>query len=172
MSSEKITEQLSLSTLAPVRGARTGRVRRGRGESSGLGKTSGRGGKGQTARTGGTISPGFEGGQMPLYRRVSKYGFRSRQKTLGMNRFDTINVSDLESHFEAGAVVDAGVIRAKGFNRTGRNQAGLKVLGAGTISKKLTVKVNAISAAARSKIEAAGGKVEVLAVTTKRTIVR
>src|SRR5476649_2596463 len=101
----KETKRLSLSTLAPAHGARSRKVRVGRGESSGLGKTSGRGGKGQTARKSGNVRPGFEGGQMPLYRRVSKLGFRSRQKVFGMNKFHAVNLGLLEKHFKAGDVV-------------------------------------------------------------------
>lgn len=153
---------MKLSNLMPSVGSRKERKRVGRGESSGLGKTSGRGGKGQTARSGGTIRPGFEGGQMPLYRRVPKFGFRSRQKTLGTNQFNPVNLHVLDG-FEDGAVVDAEALRARGYGRTGSRRAGYKVLGTGELSKRLTVRVQAVSESARAKIEAAGGTVEIIA---------
>ena len=99
---------MELSKLSPGKGARKMRKRVGRGESSGHGKTSCHGGKGQTARSGGKIRPGFEGGQMPLYRRVPKIGFRSRKKVLGVNCYNLVNLSVLDL-FEDGAVVDAAV---------------------------------------------------------------
>lgn len=154
--------RLSLSTLHPAYGSRKKRLRVGRGEGSGVGKTSGRGGKGQTARNGGGVRPGFEGGQIPLYRRVSKYGFRSQSKVLGNNKFDVVNLSTLEKHFDNGATVGPEELFKLGFGRTNRNLAGYKILAAGDISKKLTIKVHAISASAKAKIEAAGGKVELI----------
>lgn len=152
---------MELSKLKPARGARRLRTRVGRGESSGLGKTSGRGGKGQTARKGSPIRAGFEGGQMPLYRRIPKLGFNSRKKILGGNRFDIINVGDLEK-LPAGSVVDKESLGNFGWSAHLRKKGGLKLLGHGTLSKKLTVKVSAASAEARKKVEAAGGTVEIL----------
>ena len=152
---------MELSRLAPPRGARKKRTRLGIGEGSGHGKTSGRGGKGQTARSGGGVRPGFEGGQMPLYRRVPKFGFTSRQKVLGMNCFAVVNLRDLEK-FAEGSVVDAESLKAAGFKANVHTKAGIKVLGSGDLTKKLTVKVQAISAAARAKIESLGGTVEIV----------
>ncbi len=149
---------LDLSKMAPPPGARQKKVRLGRGESSGVGKTAGRGGKGQKGRAGATIRRGFEGGQMPLYRRLPKLGFFSRKKVLGVNSFEVISLSVLEK-FENGATVDVEALRAKGITS---NIARIKVLGSGALTKKLTVKVHAISASAKSKIEAAGGRVELL----------
>ena len=151
---------MELSKLAPKRGAKKSKVRVGRGESSGLGKTCGRGGKGQTARTGGKVARHFEGGQTPLYRRIPKIGFLSWKKITGVNRFYAINLSILDK-FENGAVVDDAALLARGYGRSSRKQGGFKVLGTGKLSKKLTVKVSAISEQARKAIEAAGGSVAV-----------
>ena len=151
---------MELSKLAPARGARKAKVRVGRGESSGLGKTCGRGGKGQTARTGGKVARHFEGGQTPLYRRIPKIGFLSWKKITGVNRFYAINLSILDK-FENGAVVDEDALFARGYGRSSRKQGGFKVLATGKLSKKLTVKVSAISDKARKAIEAAGGSVAV-----------
>ena len=152
---------MKLSERSPAHGSRKARRRVGRGESSGAGKTSGRGGKGQTARNGGGVRPGFEGGQMPLYRRTGKLGFRSRQKVLGLNQYHVIDVAVLNK-FEDGAVVDSAALLALGYGRHNRNRAGVKILGTGNLTKKLTVKVEAISATAKEKVEAAGGSVELV----------
>jgi len=152
---------MELSKLAPAPGSRRKRKRVGLGESSGHGKTSGRGGKGQTARTGGKIRAGFEGGQMPFNRRVPKFGFTSRSKVLGLNTFQVVNLRDLE-RFPEGATVDLGVLKAARLVKGSRRRAGVKVLGAGTLSKRLVLKVHAISAEARSKVEALGGTVEIV----------
>ena len=153
-----MVSSLDLSKMSPPPGSRTKKVRLGRGESSGVGKTAGRGGKGQKGRSGAKIRRGFEGGQMPLYRRLPKLGFFSRKKTLGVNSFEVVSLTVLEK-FENGAVVDVESLRANGItSKTAR----VKVLGTGALTKKLTVKVHAISASAKSKIEAAGGRVEVL----------
>ena len=157
---------MKLSELYPLAGSRKLRTRVGRGESSGHGKTSGHGGKGQTARSGGTVSARFEGGQMPLYRRMAKVGFRSKQKSEGANQYSVVNVSVLEK-FDAGATVDMSVVRARGYARTGSNRAGLKIVGGGTLSKKLTVRAQAFSASAKAKIEAAGGVAEVVSCAGK-----
>lgn len=154
---------MELNKLSPGKGARRTSRRVGRGKGSGRGKTSGRGGKGQTARTGGKIRPGFEGGQMPLYRRIPKLGFRSRQKTLGLNCYNLVNLDVLE-RFEDGALVTAESLQALGFGFKSKNKAGVKVLGRGECTKKLTVKVQAVSASAKSKIEARGGSVEIVSV--------
>lgn len=126
-----------------------------------MGRQSGRGGKGQTARTGGGVRPGFEGGQMPLYRRVPKFGFVSRRRVLGLNRYNQVNLSALES-FDNGTTVDPDALRQAGWARRSGARKGVKILGTGELSKKLHVKAHAFSAAARQKIEAAGGTVEVL----------
>ncbi len=150
---------MELSTLKPAQGSRSKRRRGGRGEGSGLGKTSGHGGKGQTARSGGKPHVHFEGGQTPLYRRVPKIGFRSRKKRLGENRYKIVNLAELEN-FEAGAVVDVEALVKAGC-KIGRN-AGIKLLGKGDITRQLAVKVHAVSASAKAKIEAKGGTVEII----------
>ncbi|MCO6431805.1 MAG: 50S ribosomal protein L15 [Deltaproteobacteria bacterium] len=149
---------MKLSELAPPKGARSRKVRVGRGESSGLGKTSGRGGKGQTARTGGKVRAGFEGGQMPLYRRLPKLGFRSRQRRLGLNQYTEVNLSALDS-FAEGETIDAEKLASAGIRMKAGNKAGVKILGGGTLSKKVSVVVDAISESARKKIESLGGSV-------------
>jgi large subunit ribosomal protein L15 len=121
-----------------------------------LGKTSGRGHKGQRARSGGTVREGFEGGQMPLHRRLPKRGFNNADHTI---YYIPVNVSDLE-RFDANAVVDLEALRKAGL-ASGKGQ-GIKILGHGELSKKLTVKVQAFSASAKQKIEAAGGACEVV----------
>ena len=152
---------MDLSTLKPARGSRSKKKRIGRGESSGSGKTSGHGGKGQTARSGGSIARHFEGGQTPLYRRIPKIGFRSRARRRGDNAYAILNVADLE-RFESGSTVDIEALKVIGCVAGLRQKAGIKVLGNGELTKKLTVKVNAISEAARAKIEALGGTVELI----------
>lgn len=141
---------MDLSTLKPNKGARRARKRVGRGPGSGHGKTAGRGEKGQKSRSGYSRRLGFEGGQMPLYRRVPKRGFTNIFKT----EFSVLNVADLERVFEAGTVVDAEALRDAGLVK-GRKK--IKVLGNGDLSKKLTVHADKFSATAKSKIEAAGG---------------
>jgi large subunit ribosomal protein L15 len=152
---------MELSNLKPAAGSKKKKKRLGRGESSGLGKTSTRGGKGQTARSGSGIPARFEGGQMPLYRRVGKIGFFSRVGNLGLNKYTTINL-DLLEKFEAGSVVDTAALVKKGLNLSAKKKAGIKVLGTGSLTKKLTVKVQAVTASAKQKIEAAGGTVELV----------
>jgi large subunit ribosomal protein L15 len=147
---------MRLHQLKPRPGARHRRKRIGQGESSGHGKTSTRGGKGQTARSGGSIRIGFEGGQMPLIRRIPKRGFNN---TRFATRYLPVNVEEL-NEFEDGARVDAAALRAAGLaNGPGD---GIKVLGQGDLKKKLTVCAHAFSASAKAKIEAAGGVCEVL----------
>ena len=152
---------MDLSNLAPAKGSKKKKKRLGRGESSGLGKTSGRGGKGQTARSGSGIPARFEGGQMPLYRRIGKIGFFSRVGNLGLNAYNTINLDKLEK-FDSGAVVDLDALLSKGMTLSSKKKAGIKVLGNGNLTKKLTVKVHAVTASAKEKIESLGGTVELV----------
>ena len=137
-------------------GAKHRRKRLGQGESSGHGKTSGRGGKGQTARSGSSIRPGFEGGQMPLIRRIPKRGFNNAEHTV---EYIPVNLAALNA-FENGARVDEAALRAVGI-ANGRLPR-IKVLGSGELTKKLTVVAHAFSASAKTKIEAKGGTCEVL----------
>jgi large subunit ribosomal protein L15 len=147
---------MRLHNLKPRPGAKHRRKRLGQGESSGHGKTSGRGGKGQTARSGSSIRIGFEGGQMPLIRRIPKRGFNNTRFTTA---YSPINVSSL-NQFEDGARVDETALRALGL--ANGPVLGIKILGNGELAKKLVVVVTAISAAAKTKIEALGGSVELL----------
>src|SRR6185437_10679293 len=142
---------MRLHDLKPRPGAKHRRKRLGQGESSGHGKTSGRGGKGQSARSGSSIRIGFEGGQMPLIRRIPKRGFSNERHTV---RYIPVNLSDL-NQFEDGARLDEQALRAAGL-ANGKG-AGIKILAKGEISKKLMVVASAFSAAARQKIEAKGG---------------
>lgn len=148
---------MRLHDLKPRPGARHRRKRLGQGEASGHGKTSGRGGKGQTARSGSSIRPGFEGGQMPLVRRLPKRGFNNARFA---TRYIPVNVEAL-NRFEDGTVVDEAVLRQVGL-ANGRAD-GIKILGDGELTRKLTVRANAFSASARAKIEARGGTCEVVA---------
>ena len=145
---------MKLHELSPVPGSNKGVFRKGRGHGSGNGKTAGKGHKGQKARSG-AKQPGFEGGQMPLARRVPKRGFVNIFAT----HYATVNVSDLEK-FEDGAVVDAQALLDAGILK--KTLDGVKVLGNGEITKKLTVNCAAFSASAKEKIEKAGGKAEVI----------
>jgi large subunit ribosomal protein L15 len=145
---------MKLNELAPAAGSKKDVYRRGRGIGSGNGKTSGRGHKGQNARGSGT-RPGFEGGQMPLSRRIPKRGFVNNFAT----KYSNVNVEALNA-FDDGATVDAAALKEAGL--VGKMYDGVKVLGNGELTKKLTVKASAFSAAAKQKIEAAGGKAEVI----------
>ena len=145
---------MKLHELSPAPGSKKDVFRKGRGHGSGNGKTAGKGHKGQNARSGGGVRPGFEGGQMPLARRVPKRGFHNIFAT----KYATINVSDLNC-FEDGAVVDTNAILAAGLLK--KTLDGVKILGNGELTKKLTVNVAAFSASAKQKIEEAGGKAEV-----------
>lgn len=147
---------MKLNNIHPADGATTVSKRVGRGVGSGNGKTSGKGHKGQNARSGGGVRPGFEGGQLPLFRRLPKRGFTNAKfKTV----YATINLSDLEK-FENGAVVTPELLHEMGLIK---NQLdGIKVLGNGNLTKKLVVKANKFSNAAASKIEELGGKAEVI----------
>lgn len=145
---------MKLHELKPNPGAKHRRRRVGRGESSGLGKTSGKGHKGQKARAGASIRPGFEGGQMPIARRLPKKGFNNaRFKT----RYAVVNLSTLEAKFADGDEVSEATLRAAGLVKGVWD--GVKVLGNGDLTRKLTIKVDKVSAAAREKIEKAGGSV-------------
>ena len=146
---------MELKDLKPAEGSRHSRKRVGRGNGSGYGKTAGRGLNGQKSRAGGGKRPGFEGGQTPLAMRLPKLpGFRN------INRVEylPVNVSRLEEKFEAGEVVNGESLKAKGIIK--HEDALVKVLGDGDITKALTIKVDKVSASAKTKIEAAGGKVE------------
>ena len=145
---------MRLHNLQPRPGSKHRIKRLGKGESSGLGKTSGRGHKGQKSRSGGSIRPVFEGGQMPLFRRLPKKGFSN---VAFHKNYAVVNVSTLEHRCEDGAEVSEESLRAAGIVK-GRYY-GIKVLGSGDLSKKLTVKVDKVSASAREKIEKAGGTV-------------
>jgi large subunit ribosomal protein L15 len=145
---------MRLHDLKPLPGARRRKKRFGCGESSGHGKTSTRGNKGQKARSGGAVRPGFEGGQMPLYRRLPKKGFNN---SMFQDTIVAVNVSTLNDEFEDGAVVNEESLRAAKLLR-GKFDA-IKILGDGELKRKLTVQVNQVSASAREKIEKAGGTV-------------
>ncbi len=147
---------MELSNLRPAEGSKhSNEFRRGRGHGSGNGKTAGKGHKGQKARSGGGVRPGFEGGQMPLYRRLPKRGFTCRNSKTIIG----INVAALE-RFEADSVVTVETLIEAGIVKNPRD--GVKILGNGELSKKLTVRVNAYSEGAKAKIEAAGGIAEVI----------
>lgn len=148
---------MRLGNLSPAEGAVTPAKRLGRGIGSGLGKTSGKGHKGQWARSGGGVRPGFEGGQMPLTRKIPKRGFTSIFK----KEYTVINLDKLNELFENGQVVDAQALVDVGYV-TKIAPYGLKVLGNGSLEKALTVKASKFSASAESAIKAAGGVVEVL----------
>ena len=146
---------MRIGDLSPAQGATTSKKRLGRGIGSGLGKTSGKGHKGQWARSGGGVRPGFEGGQMPLIRRIPKRGFNNHFRKV----YSIVNLSVLES-FENGAIVDIAALNEKGLIKFIKGSVGLKVLGNGTLTKSLTVKASAFSAQAKEAIEKAGGKAE------------
>ncbi len=146
---------MKLHELKPAAGAKTAPKRLGRGSGSGLGKTSGKGHKGQKARSGGGVRPGFEGGQMPLSRRVPKRGFTNIFATV----YTTINVSDLNI-FEDGTEITAAMLKEMGV--INKINDGLKVLGDGELTKKLTVKAAKFTKSAEEKILAAGGTIEVI----------
>ena len=146
---------MRLGDLSPAVGSTTSKKRLGRGIGSGLGKTSGKGHKGQWARSGGGVRPGFEGGQMPLIRRIPKRGFNNHFR----KDYSIVNLSILEN-FENGATVDIKELNDKGLIKLVKDSVGLKVLGNGTLTKSLTVKASAFSASAKEAIEKAGGKAE------------
>ena len=146
---------MRLDELKPSEGSRFESKRVGRGIGSGTGKTSGKGHKGQNARSGGGVRPGFEGGQMPLYRRLPKRGFTN----IFAKKYVTINVEVLEK-FENGTEVTAEILKESGI--ISKTLDGVKILGRGEITKSLTVKVAGFTASAKEKIEKAGGKAEVI----------
>jgi len=146
---------MDLGHLHPAPGARRRHRRVGRGPGSGNGKTAGRGHKGRRSRSGGNSPPGYEGGQMPLQRRLPKRGFHNPFR----RTFSIVNLSRLEAAFDGGAVVDAAALIAHGLVRAGRP---IKVLGQGELSKALTVKAHAFSESAKARIAAAGGSAEVI----------
>ena len=146
---------MKLHTLSPAEGSTKSNFRKGRGPASGNGKTAGKGHKGQNARSGGGVRPGFEGGQIPLYRKLPKRGFNNKFAT----NYVIVNVEALNA-FENGAVVDTQALLDKRIIR--KTLDGVKILGNGELTKSLTVKANIFSATAKEKIEAAGGKTEVV----------
>ncbi len=146
---------MKLHELSPAPGSNTPNFRKGRGPASGNGKTAGKGHKGQNARSGGGVRLGFEGGQIPLYRKLPKRGFTNRFA----KNYVTVNVEAL-NRFDNGAVVDAEALLATRLIR--KTLDGVKILGNGELTKKLTVKAAVFSATAKEKIEAAGGKTEVV----------
>jgi len=148
---------MRLHDLSPNPGSKHRKKRLGCGESSGKGKTSGKGHKGQKARSGASIRPGFEGGQMPLYRRLPRRGFNNVNFA---KQYAVFNVSTLEERFEAGATVDEASLRECGLMK-GRYD-GIKILGDGDISKKLDIVANKVTGSAKEKIEKAGGKITLL----------
>ena len=147
---------MKLHELSPAEGSTRENYRKGRGPGSGNGKTAGKGHKGQNARSGGGVRPGFEGGQLPLYRKLPKRGFNNDR--FG-KQYTIVNVDAL-NRFEDGAVVDADALLAAGV--VSKVLDGIKVLGEGELSKKITVKAAVFSATAKEKIEAVGGKTEVV----------
>ncbi len=144
---------MKLHELSPAEGSVTPAYRKGRGPGSGNGKTAGKGHKGQNARSGGGVRPGFEGGQLPLYRKLPKRGFYNRFA----KEYSVVNVEAL-NRFEDGAVVDLATLAQAGV--VSQPKSALKILGKGELAKKLTVKAAVFSASAKEKIEAAGGKIE------------
>lgn len=147
---------MKLHELSPVEGSKKDSKRIGRGHGSGQGKTAGKGHKGQKARSGKGMRLGFEGGQMPLQRRIPKRGFNN----IFAKKVVSVNLSTLDRKFENGAVVDVKALTDAGIVKNSFDS--VKILGNGTLNKKLTVKVSAFSESAKSKIEAAGGKAEVI----------
>lgn len=144
---------MKLHELRPAAGSKKAPKRVGRGTGSGLGRNAGKGEKGQNARSGGGVRPGFEGGQMPLYRRLPKRGFKNP------NHLEIVGINvDLLNRFEDGAVVTVEAMMEAGIIKNARD--GVKILGKGELSKKLTVKANAFSESAKAKIEAVGGTTE------------
>ena len=146
---------MKLHELSPAPGSVKSNYRKGRGPGSGNGKTAGKGHKGQNARSGGGVRPGFEGGQLPLYRKLPKRGFKNRFAT----HYAIVNVGTLNARYEDGATVTLADLMEKGVINKALD--GLKVLGDGELTKKLTVEAKVFSAAAKEAIEAAGGKTEV-----------
>ena len=147
---------MKLNELKPVAGARHAKKRVGRGIGSGIGKTSGRGQKGQNARSGGGVRPGYEGGQTPLYKRLPKRGFTN----IHAHEYAIVNLGDINALFEAGSVVDLEALKKVGLVK--KEHEGVKILGNGELDKALTIKAAKFSKSAVEKISKAGGTVEVL----------
>ena len=156
---------MDLSNLSPAAGSKTSNnFRRGRGHASGNGKTAGKGHKGQKARSGGGVRIGFEGGQMPLYRRIPKKGFQNiNHKVIMIVTLDQLNQFEDGEVVTVDSLIESGMVNTKNIrNGYKKPYDGVKVLGTGELTKKLTVKANAFSASAKEKIEAVGGKAEVI----------
>lgn len=147
---------MKLNEFKAIPGSNEKPFRKGRGLGTGNGKTSGRGHKGQNARSGGGVRPGFEGGQIPLFRRLPKRGFNNKRFA---THYVTVPLSRLE-RFEDGAVVDAAALKEAGVVSFGKNNDGIKILGTGELTKKLTVKAAKFTAQAKEKIEKVGGSAE------------
>ena len=147
---------MKLNELKPVEGAKHAKKRVGRGIGSGIGKTSGRGQKGQNARSGGGVRPGYEGGQTPLYKRLPKRGFTN----IHAHEYAIVNLGDINALFEAGSVVDLEALKKVGLVK--KEHEGVKILGNGELDKALTIKAVKFSKSAVEKISKAGGTVEVL----------
>jgi large subunit ribosomal protein L15 len=147
---------MQLDSMKPAPGSRTKRKRLGRGTGSGLGKTSGKGHKGALARSGGKNAPGFEGGQMPLARRLPKFGFKNPSRV----PFQVVNIGELAARFEANDVIDRESLQARGL---AIRALPIKILGNGSVDRVLIVRVDAFSASAKAAIEQAGGRAETLA---------
>lgn len=147
---------MKLNELKPVEGAKHAKKRVGRGIGSGIGKTSGRGQKGQNARSGGGVRPGYEGGQTPLFKRLPKRGFTNIHR----HEYAIVNLGDINALFEAGAVVDLEALKKVGLVK--KEHEGVKILGNGELDKALTIKAAKFSKSAVEKISKAGGTVEVL----------
>ena len=146
---------MKLHELKPAEGSKKNRKRLGRGTATGQGKTAGRGQDGQKSRSGGNVRPGFEGGQMPLYRRIPKRGFHNPFR----KEYAIVNIEDL-NRFEDGTVITPELLKEEGLYKNLKE--GLKILGDGNLEKKLTIKAHKFSQSAIEKIEAAGGKAEVI----------
>lgn len=146
---------MNLSNLKPVEGARHSKKRVGRGVGSGMGKTSTRGHKGQNARSGGGVRPGYEGGQTPLFKRLPKRGFTN----IYHKEYAVVNLGDINNKFEAGAVIDVEALKAAGLIK--KEYEGVKILSHGELTKAFTIKAAKFSKAAEEKINAAGGTIEV-----------
>lgn len=148
---------MQLNQLRPGRGANKDRKRRGRGTGSGQGTTGGRGNKGQNARKSGQVRQGFEGGQMPLIRRIPKRGFNNAQFA---TVYEIVNLVDIEERFEAGEIVNAESLKFRGLVHC--NEDGIKILGDGELTKKLTFEVDKVSKSAEEKITKAGGEIKLI----------
>lgn len=146
---------MNLSNLKPVEGARHSKKRVGRGTGSGMGKTSTRGHKGQNARSGGGVRPGYEGGQTPLFKRLPKRGFTNIYR----KEYAVVNLGDINNKFEAGAIIDVEALKVAGLVK--KEYEGVKILGDGELTKTFTIKAAKFSKAAEEKINAAGGTIEV-----------